>query len=239
MTDRFRKLAALALVAALLPGAASANVCASTYRNGSRDEPRVAVTVDDAADMQALKDILDLCDRYDAKITVFPVGKILRTEDREVWRRVVDSGDEIGNHSYTHRYLMYLKPRQVHSDLARFEKRLDEVLGYDYKPRVARPPYGALGDGRGASFVGRQMFGLGYHCAILWDVSNTDPEKALKETKNGSILLFHAKPKDYACLQTLIPALIAKGYELVTVSELLYIDDQGDAHVPEPTAEPL
>ena len=39
--------------------------------------------------------------------------------------------------------------------------------------------------------------------------------------QNGSILLFHARKKDAECLSVLIPQLVAEGYQLVTVSELL------------------
>ena len=56
---------------------------------------------------------------------------------------------------------------------------------------------------------------------VLWDVSTTDPQKAFKDTQNGSILLFHTNKEDYECLKVLIPMLLDAGYELVTVSELL------------------
>ena len=59
---------------------------------------------------------------------------------------------------------------------------------------------------------------------VLWDVSQTNAQKAFKDVQNGSILLYHTNPADYKCLQTLIPMLQEAGYELVTVSELLGLD---------------
>ena len=62
----------------------------------------------------------------------------------------------------------------------------------------------------------------GYLHAVRWDVSQTDPDQAMKDVENGSILLYHANPKDVRCLRQLIPALL-ENYECVTVSELLYL----------------
>ena len=73
---------------------------------------------------------------------------------------------------------------------------------------------------------------IGYGHILLWDVSwvrnpNTnqlDPEGALQRTRNGSILLFHAREADYTVLEKLIPMLLEAGYEPVTVSELFGYD---------------
>ena len=46
------------------------------------------------------------------------------------------------------------------------------------------------------------------------------PGRLLKKVQNGSILLYHARKKDYECLAELIPMLLDAGYEPVTVSEL-------------------
>ena len=72
----------------------------------------------------------------------------------------------------------------------------------------------------------------GYDHILRWDVSETDPEKALPKVQNGSILLYHARHKDYVCLETLIPRLLEAGFEPVTVSELFGFD------LPETSEEP-
>jgi len=211
---------------------------AHTYYEGPADEHRVAITVDDVFNTDWLESILDLCDQYDVKITVFPVGKEILTEDGDLWRRVLDSGHEIGSHTNNHRKLTRLTGYQIGDEMHGFENHLYAALGYEYKMGIMRPPYGSVGENGGASHMGIELYKLGYHALILWNVSNTDPEAALKATKNGSILLYHTKKKDFECLQTLIPALLNQGYELVTVSDLLHLDENGDEIVPEATAVP-
>ncbi len=65
---------------------------------------------------------------------------------------------------------------------------------------------------------------FGYNHIVRWDVSETDPVKAFPKVQNGSILLYHARHKDYVCLETLIPQLLEAGFEPVTVSELFGFD---------------
>ena len=55
-------------------------------------------------------------------------------------------------------------------------------------------------------------------------MSQNNAEKCLEEVKNGSILLFHTIQKDLNCLETIIPALKAEGWEFVTVSEMFGLE---------------
>ncbi len=85
-----------------------------------------------------------------------------------------------------------------------------------------RPPYGNITDMNGSSKRFRSAVEkFGYRHVVLWDVSQTDPDKAYYQVKNGSILLYHSRHKDYECMKTLIPRLLEDGYEFVTVSTLL------------------
>ena len=96
------------------------------------------------------------------------------------------------------------------------------MLGYHYPIRSVRPPFGNYTDEQDSA---RQVVSVcravGVEHLVLWDVSQTDPDKAVRKVQNGSILLFHARPKDVRCLAQLIPALQEKGFTFVTVSELL------------------
>jgi len=59
-------------------------------------------------------------------------------------------------------------------------------------------------------------------------------EKAMKSVRNGSILLFHTKQKDTEFLEQMIPELLEKGFEPVTLSELFGFDPPeagGDPYV--------
>ena len=52
------------------------------------------------------------------------------------------------------------------------------------------------------------------------------PDHRRQLNLNGSILLFHARPVDVRCIRTLIPQLKEKGFEFVTIAELIGLDKE-------------
>ena len=187
-----------------------------TVRCGDRDLPRIAITVDDCYDTEQVLAAVELCKLYDIKMTFFVIGNALKFADTDVWQAVLDAGCEIGNHSWGHTDLTKLSAHQIKFQMLRTQQKIDEILGYHYPMQVLRPPQGKTSD-----TVAKAVADIGYLAVARWDVSQTVAHKALKDTQNGSILLYHARAKDIRCLEALIPALLDEGYECVTVSELL------------------
>lgn len=187
-----------------------------TVRHGNRERPRIAITIDDCYDTEQVMAAVALCRQYDVHMTFFVIGSALKFADTDVWQAVLDAGCEIGNHSWGHTDLTKLTAHQIKFQMLRTQQKIDEILGYHYPMQVLRPPYGRT-NGTVASAIAE----IGYLSVARWDVSQTNASQAVKDTQNGSILLYHARAKDIRCLTTLIPALQAQGYECVTVSELL------------------
>lgn len=187
-----------------------------TVRHGDREHPRIAITIDDCYDKEQVLAAVALCREYDVHMTFFVIGKALKYADTEVWQAVLDAGCEIGNHSWEHTNLTRLTKKQIKSQMLRTQQKLDELLGFHYPMQVLRPPQGKTNE-----TVTRAVADIGYLCIAKWDVSETNAAKALRDVRNGSILLYHARPKDIRCLTALIPDLLTQGYECVTVSELM------------------
>jgi len=186
-------------------------------RHGNRESPQIAITVDDCYHIEQVEDILDICREHNVPVTFFVIGKALKYADGPVWQEAVRMGCEIGNHTWQHARMTDLTRHEIRFGLLRTQQKVDALLEYHYPMQVMRPPLGKIKRGP----ITQTIQENGYAYAVLWDVSQTDPKKALRETENGSILLYHARNRDVTCLKKLIPDLIAAGYELVTVSELL------------------
>ena len=195
-------------------------------RNGSRDVKRVAITVDDCYERDKVEAIFELIQANGGRCTFFPLGDQLKVADRALWRRIAASDFEIGSHTNHHTKMTVMSRSGILIHLYRVQELLDEVLGYHYGIVSLRPPFGDVrdSDGRFNRTVMSVCQNYGYQHVVLWDVSQTDAQKAMKAVKNGSILLFHARTHDYRCLETLVPWLVEQGYELVTVRELLEFD---------------
>ena len=188
---------------------------------------KIAITIDDCYELDKVAAAVELCNKYGVKMTFFPLGQMILPEDRELWQSVVDAGCEIGSHSFTHNRLYHLDARSLQRLVCKVQEALDAALGYHYTIRNIRPPFGKIKEPDGKDTSTRVVNGLrkvGYEHVILWNVSQTDPELAMKQVKDGCIMLYHARNKDIKCLETIIPQLLEQGYEPVTVCELLGFD---------------
>ncbi len=189
--------------------------------HGDRNVPQIAVTMDDCFEFEWVEKAWTLISAYGGRMTIYPVGELLKEDvlqpgDRELWQRIAASDSEIGTHTH-HHLNMTKKNADVMLLYSKYPQQVtDQLLGRHYPLRTLRPPYGSYN-----GTLQEQILIAGYHHIILWDVDSTDPEEVLSKAQNGSILLFHARRKDYACLETVIPELVKRGYELVTVSEML------------------
>ena len=190
------------------------------YYHGDRERKRIAITMDDCWKQQYVKEMLDLCEQYQFRMTFFPVGKCLDESEAEDWQRMVSDGHEIGNHTNNHATLTKKTNRSaVMHELHGMENRLAGVLGYEYTPTLFRPPFGHILDEDRRTVKWLEEYD--YPNIIMWSISETDPEVMLKKVQNGDILLYHSNKKDVEGLRKAIPVLLERGYELVTVSELL------------------
>ena len=82
------------LVLCLLTPSALAAGKGYTVRNGDRDTPSVALTIDDCINMDQVQRAVELCRQYNVQVTFFVVGKSLRIQDRQLWQDALDAGTE-------------------------------------------------------------------------------------------------------------------------------------------------
>ena len=203
-----------------------------TLVHGDRNSPKIAITVDDcwASSVKYLNKIIDLCEEYKIPVTFFALDHdgCLKPKYREMWQRALDAGCEIGCHYYNHVFMGSRNNWTIIQRLGNWQEDLDKTLGYHYQTRWLRPPYGNIEDQhlskRSTQRMTKVIKIFGFDHIVRWDVSDTVADKAMENVQNGSILLFHGKTKDVKCLEELIPRLLEKGYQPVTVSELFGYD---------------
>ncbi len=210
----------------VIPACAETGLEHFKVRGGNTESNMIAITMDDVNEPEYVWKTVELCRQYGIAVTFFPNGCNIHEEDADNWRDVVESGCEIGSHGYYHNSLRKMdSPWKLLYRLGYQQETLDRVLGYHYQIRWYRPPYGKIEDPSGSerNHVAT-LKKFGYEHAVLWNVSETDPDKAIKKVKNGSILLYHARKKDYNCLVKLIPMLLDAGFRPVTLSEMFGYD---------------
>ena len=195
-----------------------------TISHGDRGRRVVALTFDDGPDAARTPALLDALAELACPATFFCVGANVDAEP-DLARRIVAGGHELGNHTYTHRYLPTTRGKSVEKELALTDRAITKATGV--VPTLARPPWG----GRSPWTV-RAFRRLGKR-AVLWDVNSFDwkdypadevARRVLERARCGSIVLMHDGGRDHAvtvaAVKLLVPALRARGYELATVSAL-------------------
>jgi peptidoglycan/xylan/chitin deacetylase (PgdA/CDA1 family) len=196
-----------------------------TDTHGDRRRPRIALTFDDGPHPVHTGPLLDALAELDVPATFFVVGQDVDAHPGLVARMVRD-GHELGNHTYRHRYLPLARSRSVEHELRATDSAIARAAGVT--PRLARPPWG----GRSPRNV--QVFQRLRKRLVLWDVNSFDwkgrpagevVERVLDRARAGSIVLLHEARDGGAttidAVRLLVPALRARGFELVTVSRAL------------------
>jgi peptidoglycan-N-acetylglucosamine deacetylase len=197
----------------------------ATDSHGDRAHAQVALTFDDGPHPVHTPGLLDALAELRAPATFFVVGRDVDAHP-ELVARMVRDGHELGNHTYGHRYLPLARSRSVEHELRATDRAIVRAAGVI--PKLARPPWG----GRSPRNV--RVFRRLRKRLVLWDVNSFDwkgkpadevVERVLARVRSGSIILMH-EARDggettIEAVRRLIPALRARGFELVTVSRAI------------------
>src|SRR5213075_2086097 len=149
-------------------------------------------------------------------------------------------GHEIANHSWSHPNFGKMADESVRRQLQQTDDAIKNATGE--RPTLMRPPYGSI-TAREKRWVHDEF---GYRI-ILWDVDPYDwkrpgpavvRNRILKETRPGSIVLSHdIHPGTIEAMPSTFDALAAKGFKLITVSELIRMAVQQPSQAPAETRE--
>lgn len=185
--------------------------------------PYVALTFDDGPSAAYTPHVLDILRRHNAKATFFVLGENA-VRNKDILARAAAEGHEIGSHTWSHVKLTSTAIPRVHSEMERTNSVIREATGR--YPAIMRPPYGATNPNLVDMMV--QVYGMP---SILWDVDTEDwkhpgvgvvVRRAVKNAKNGSIILLHdIHASTLAAVEDVVKGLQARGFTLVTVSELI------------------
>ena len=130
-----------------------------------------------------------MLEKYDAKATFFVLGKNVEAYP-DLFRRIVDAGHKVGNHTYSHQ-------KGWGMSLERYIEDVDFANDLIHS-ELFRPPYARITPAQARALSQRYKL-------VMWDVLSRDysrslsPRKCLKNvTKHlepGAIVVFHDSEK--------------------------------------------
>ena len=209
----------------------------SPYRVDAYGAPgkRVVISFDDGPDPQWTPKMLDILKQYNVKAVFFTIG--LEAEKYPgLLKRIYREGLEIGNHTFTHPDISNISAQYLKVELNLTERLLAAKLGI--KPALFRPPYSVDQEPDTADEVRPLELtqNLGYITVgdkIDPDDWHDDPrptpqqitQSVMDQLGHGSIILLHDGGGDRSnsvkALPMIIQGLHARGYQIVSVHELL------------------
>ncbi|WP_124726442.1 polysaccharide deacetylase family sporulation protein PdaB [Staphylospora marina] len=189
------------------------------------DKKQVALTFDISWGEERTGPILDVLEQKGLKKATFFLSSPWAESHPDLVKRIQDMGFEIGSHGHRHDNYSSYNEEQIRTQILKADQILKELTGK--KPTLIRFPNGDF-DKRVLKIADQ----LGYK-TIQWDTDSLDwtnpgkdriVKRVLDKAHPGDIILMHASDscrQTHEALPEIIDGLRAKGYEFVTVSELI------------------
>src|SRR6266566_1347094 len=202
-------------------------------------DKKIAISFDDGPDPRWTPKILDILKEKNAPGVFFVIGDPA-SRWPDILKREYAEGHEIGNHTFTHpKFDEFITHTEIRWQLNLTQRLIESTLGV--KSILFRPPYGIdhqpeyaeevaqlpLAQEMGYLIVGQRIDPDDWS---MPDGKNPLPAKAivasvLRQADKGNIILLHDgggdRTQTVAALPQIIDALRKRGYQLVSVSDLI------------------
>lgn len=194
------------------------NITGYTPPKYNANSPMVALTFDDGPYAPSTNRILDALESVGGRATFFVLGDRVGAEKSTITRGD-QLGCEYGNHTWNHANLSKLSASAVKQEIDSTNDAVKAITGKDIA--LLRAPYAEIGDAAGV--VGKPFIGWSIDTE---DWMKKDPQAIVsavtEQVKDGDIVLMHdLYPTTAEAAETIIRKLTGKGFQLVTVSELM------------------
>jgi peptidoglycan/xylan/chitin deacetylase (PgdA/CDA1 family) len=201
-----------------------------TFAGLGRPSKRLALTYDDGPNDPHTLRLLEVLARHNVRATFFLIGRYVEQRP-DLARELVRAGHIVGNHTFTHPWLIFKGTRQLRMQLADCARALSNALGVH--SNLFRPPFG--GRRPAVLRIARHM-GLE---PIMWNVTGYDwnapsvahiERKVTSQVRGGDVILLHDgghrsfgadRSHTVAATDRLIARYKSEGYEFVTVPEMM------------------
>ncbi len=192
---------------------------------GNRYLPEIALTFDDGPNPYYTPQVLAILKQFGIKATFFCVGRQVARYPDLVKQEYTD-GNLVGNHSWSHPNLALLSGSEIVSQINLTTDTIQQAIGI--RPTFFRPPYGVINE---RVLTKANLLGL---TTIIWNDEARDwttpgtdviVSRILNLANDGAIILLHDgggdRSQTIAALPTIITTLRSRGFQFVTLQQML------------------
>lgn len=178
----------------------------------------VALTFDDGPS-SFTEEIIDLLQKYNYNATFFVLGNKLNLNYKDILKKSIKNGNEIGVHGYSHRSFTKMRQATMEEEITKTRKYIKNLTGYE--STLVRPPYGNI-----TKTI--KNYNLGPY--ILWNNDTLDwklrdankiSSRLINSIEDKSIILMHdTYLTTFKALEIILPYLKENNYVVTTVSKI-------------------
>ena len=187
------------------------------YRKVDGSKKMICLTYDDGPSPNT-NTILNILKKYDSTATFFVVGNRVGSY-RSTVKKAYKYNCQIASHTYSHATLTSLSASGIRSQMSKTDAAIKKIIGEP--AHVMRPPGGSY-NSTVKSTVRKPI--------IYWSIDTRDwatrnsgktVSSVLNNARDGDIVLMHdLYEQTAAASKTIIPTLVKRGYQLVTIDEM-------------------
>ena len=189
------------------------------------EKKEIFLTFDDGPTPKITQFVLSELEKHNAKATFFCIGKNIENHPA-IFKQIISNGHCIGNHTQNHLNGWKTNNISYIENTLSCDKTITQSNSSTIQQKLFRPPYGKIKNSQA-----RELIKKGYKI-IMWDVLSADfdttiskekcLENVLKNTKKGSIVVFHDSVKASEKLLYILPKILdefsKKGFEFKAIT---------------------
>ncbi|KNF08869.1 peptidoglycan-N-acetylglucosamine deacetylase PgdA [Gottschalkia purinilytica] len=189
---------------------------------GTKDTKTIAFACNIDWGEEHIPKMLDIFKENKINITFFPTGRWAE-KNPDLLKDIHKSGNEIGNHGFTHRDYDKLDYQQNKEEISKSHDTIKGIIKVE--PKHFAPPSGAFND----STV-KAAKELNYN-VIMWSVDTIDwrkdstrdiiVDRVVSKAHNSAIVLMHPTEETVKALPIMIQSLKEKGYKIGKISDII------------------
>ena len=190
----------------------------------SISKKEIYLTFDDGPTPEITTFVLNELKKHNAKATFFCIGKNISTHP-EIFKQIIKEDHSVGNHTQNHLNGWKNKTQDYIKNTSEVQRTLQLSNFKTLKLNLFRPPYGKIKQKQA-----KYLLSKGYKI-IMWSVlsgdfdTNLSKEKCLqnvlKNTSNGSIVVFHDSVKAAEKVKYVLPKVLEyfskKGFQFKAI----------------------
>ena len=181
-----------------------------TWRFNS-EKKEIFLTFDDGPTPEVTNFVLDELKKYKAKATFFCIGKNIEAQ-QTIANRIIEENHTIGNHTQNHLNGWGNNNATYVDDFLKCDETITRFNNLTIQQKLFRPPYGKIKKSQAKEILKKGVQ------IIMWDVLSADfdtsinkdtcLQNVLKNTRKGSIVVFHDSVKAFEKLKFVLPRVL-------------------------------